>query len=100
MAEEFAIVKDGVVVNRIVSDREFAEKEAERIGGEISTDPKALVGSEKKDGKFSRRKEKAKPGKKKPRNLELTDKEELKLIDFYESNGIISKARANEMKNL
>lgn len=50
---EYAIVKDGVVINRIVSNKKFADEHALKIGGEAVNDDGAQKGYIEKDSKFN-----------------------------------------------
>lgn len=49
---EFAIVKNNVVLTRIVADEETASALAKSMGGTLESDQKAQVGFKKQGGKW------------------------------------------------
>lgn len=50
----YAIIKDGVVLNVIAADEDFAQAEAERVGGSAVADDSASVGDTYSGGEFER----------------------------------------------
>lgn len=93
---EYAIIKDGEVVERIVCDKKFADKRAEELGGTHTTAVSAQVGFKKSGSKWIDMR--PAPVSKKTTSLDLDEMEKNKLIDFYVSNGIISAEKSARMK--
>ena len=93
---EYAIIKDGKVIDRIVSDKAFADKYAKEKGATVSSSKLAQVGFEKSGSKFADKRKK--PPKQSSPSIDLTNDEALLLIEFYKANGIITAKRAKEMR--
>jgi len=83
---EFAIIKGGKVIDRIVSDKPFAGKYAKGLGGTVSEAHSAQVGFKKSGSNWvddrAKVKAKAEPVRIQDELNKLSDAQKVKIVNF------------------